>query len=141
MIKTLQSKMTQTEEKVSALQEFQLYVREGDALYIKQNFKYVLLITYNSRVWIISLQYENFNYLSLSRKLLKTLLDSLTNDSKKMQVEVLQTLIDMLKCTELVDSFSVYPELLVLKVINAYKLDDQKQDSSSSSNSRSPVSM
>lgn len=141
MIKTLQSKMTQTEEKVSALQEFQLYVREGDALYIKQNFKYVLLITYNSCVWIISLQYENFNYLSLSRKLLKTLLDSLTNDSKKMQVEVLQTLIDMLKCTELVDSFSVYPELLVLKVINAYKLDDQKQDSSSSSNSRSPVSM
>lgn len=89
---------------------------------------------------IISLQYENSNYLSLSRKLLKTLLDSLTNDSKKMQVEVLQTLIDMLKCTELVDSFSVYPELLVLKVINAYKLDDQKQDSSSSSNSRSPVS-
>lgn len=141
MIKTLQSKMTQTEEKVSALQEFQLYVREGDALYIKQNFKYVLLITYNSCVWIISLQYENFNYLSLSRKLLKTLLDSLTNDSKKMQVEVLQTLIDMLKCTELVDSFSVYPELLVLKVINAYKLDDQKQDSSSSSNSRSPVSI
>ncbi|XP_076390256.1 CLIP-associating protein isoform X5 [Megachile rotundata] len=112
MIKTLQSKMTQTEEKVTALQEFQLYVREGDGLYIKQNFK----------------------------KLLKTLLDSLTNDSKKMQVEVLQTLIDMLKCPELVDSFSVYPELLVLKVINAYKLDDQKQDSSSSSsNSRSPV--
>ncbi|XP_034191643.1 CLIP-associating protein isoform X3 [Osmia lignaria lignaria] len=112
MIKTLQSKMTQTEEKVAALQEFQLYVREGDGLYIKQNFK----------------------------KLLKTLLDSLTNDSKKMQVEVLQTLIDMLKCPELVDSFSVYPELLVLKVINAYKLDDQKQDSSSgSSNSRSPV--
>lgn len=141
MIKTLQSKMTQTEEKVSALQEFQLYVREGDALYIKQNFKYVLLIIYNSSVWIISLQYENSNYLSLFRKLLKTLLDSLTNDSKKMQVEVLQTLIDMLKCTELVDSFSVYPELLVLKVINAYKLDDQKQDSSSSSNSRSPVSI
>ncbi|XP_043508256.1 CLIP-associating protein 1-A isoform X4 [Frieseomelitta varia] len=111
MIKTLQSKMTQTEEKVTSLQEFQLYVREGDALYIKQNFK----------------------------KLLKTLLDSLTNDSKRMQVEVLQTLIDMLKCQELVDSFSVYPELLVLKVINAYKLDDQKQDSSGSSNSRSPV--
>ncbi|XP_043252593.1 CLIP-associating protein 1-A-like isoform X3 [Colletes gigas] len=112
MIETLQSKKTQTEEKVSALQEFQQYVREGDASYIKQNFK----------------------------KLLKTLFDSLTNDSKKMQVEVLQTLIDMLKCPELVDSFSVYPELLVLKVINAYKLDDQKQDSSSgSSNSRSSV--
>ncbi|XP_033336127.1 CLIP-associating protein isoform X3 [Megalopta genalis] len=112
MIKTLQSKMTQTDEKVLALQEFQLYVREGDAAFIKQHFK----------------------------KLLKTLLDSLTNDSKKMQVEVLQTLIDMLKCPELVDSFSVYPELLVLKVINAYKLDDPKQDSStSSSNTRSSV--
>ncbi|XP_076182613.1 CLIP-associating protein isoform X6 [Ptiloglossa arizonensis] len=112
MIKTLQSKVSQTEEKVSALQEFQQYVREGDASYIKQNFK----------------------------KLLKTLLDSLTNDNKKMQVEVLQTFIDMLKCPELVDSFSVYPELLILKVISVYKLDDQKQDSSSSSsNSRSSV--
>lgn len=112
MIKTLQSKVSQTEEKVSALQEFQQYVREGDASYIKQNFK----------------------------KLLKTLLDSLTNDNKKMQVEVLQTFIDMLKCPELVDSFSVYPELLILKVISVYKLDDQKQDSSSSSsNSRSSI--
>lgn len=34
--------MTQTEEKVLALQDFQQYVREGDASYIKQNFKYVL---------------------------------------------------------------------------------------------------
>lgn len=111
MIKTLQSKTAQTEEKVFALQEFELYVREGDALYIKQNFK----------------------------KLLKTLLDSLSNDSKRLQIEVLQTLNDMLKCPELLDSFSVYPELLVLKVINAYKLDDQNQDSTSSSNSRSPI--
>lgn len=61
----------------------------------------------------------------LFRKLLKTLLDSLTNDNKQMQVEVLQTLIEMLKCPELVDSFSFYPELLVLKVINAYKTDDR----------------
>ncbi|XP_076241952.1 CLIP-associating protein isoform X2 [Calliopsis andreniformis] len=111
LIKTLQSKMTQTEEKVSALQDFQQYVREGDASYIKQNFK----------------------------KLFKTLLDSLTNDNKKMQVEVLQTFIEMLKCSELVDSFSVYPELLVLKVISAYKTDDQAIDSSSASNSRNPV--
>ncbi|XP_017884905.1 CLIP-associating protein 1-A isoform X3 [Ceratina calcarata] len=111
MIKTLQSKTAQTDEKISALQEFELYVREGDALYIKQNFK----------------------------KLLKTLLDSLSNDSKRLQVEVLQTLNDMLKCPELLDSFSLYPELLVLKVINAYKLDDQNQDSTSSSNSRSPI--
>ncbi|XP_043264158.1 uncharacterized protein LOC122404290 [Colletes gigas] len=38
LIETLQSKKTQPEEKVSALQEFQQYVREGDASYIKQNF-------------------------------------------------------------------------------------------------------
>lgn len=41
MVKTLQSKVAQTTEKVSVLQEFQLFVREGDALYIKRNFKYV----------------------------------------------------------------------------------------------------
>lgn len=43
MVKTLQSKEAQTTEKVSALQEFQLYVREGDALHIKRNFKYVIV--------------------------------------------------------------------------------------------------
>ncbi|XP_054015820.1 CLIP-associating protein 1-A isoform X4 [Hylaeus anthracinus] len=109
--KILRSKTRSTEEKVSALQEFQQYIREGDASYMKQNFK----------------------------KILKTLLDSLTNDSKKLQVEVLQTLIDMLKCPDLVDSFSVYPELLVLKVITVYKLDDQKQDTSSSGNTRTSI--
>ncbi|KAK2588964.1 hypothetical protein KPH14_001817 [Odynerus spinipes] len=114
MIKTLQSKMTQTSEKVAALQEFQLYVREGDATYVKQNFK----------------------------KLLKTLLDRLNSDSQQLQIEVLQTLIDMLKCPELVESFSVFPELLVLKVITAHKFDDQKADGTSSSESgRTPVRM
>ena len=48
MVKTLQSKVAQTTEKVSALQEFQLYVREGDSSYIKRNFKYVTM--YNSHV-------------------------------------------------------------------------------------------
>jgi len=43
MVKTLQSKVAQTTEKVSALQEFQLYVREGDSSYIKRNFKYVTM--------------------------------------------------------------------------------------------------
>lgn len=43
MITTLQSKVAQTTEKVSALQEFQLYVREGDSSYIKRNFKYVMI--------------------------------------------------------------------------------------------------
>ncbi|XP_020281280.1 CLIP-associating protein 1-A isoform X3 [Pseudomyrmex gracilis] len=111
MVKTLQSKVAQTTEKVSVLQEFQLYVREGDASYIKRNFK----------------------------KVLKVLLDSLSNDGKVIQVEVLQTLIDMLKCSELVENFSSYNELLVLKVIYAYKSDDQKVDSSSGSGGRSPV--
>jgi len=41
MVKILQSeKVAQTSEKVSALQEFQLYVREGDASHIKRNFRY-----------------------------------------------------------------------------------------------------
>ncbi|XP_025269784.1 CLIP-associating protein 1-A isoform X7 [Camponotus floridanus] len=111
MVKTLQSKVAQTTEKVSVLQEFQLYVREGDALYVKRNFK----------------------------KVLKVLLDSLSNDGKVIQVEVLQTLIDMLKCQELIENFSSYNELLVLKVIYAYKSDDQKVDSSSGSGGRSPV--
>ncbi|XP_011160823.1 CLIP-associating protein 1-A isoform X5 [Solenopsis invicta] len=111
MVKTLQSKVTQTSEKVSSLQEFQLYVREGDSSYIKRNFK----------------------------KVLKVLLDSLSNDGKVIQVEVLQTLIDMLKCSELIESFSSYNELLVLKVIYAYKSDDQKVDTSSGSGGRSPV--
>ncbi|KMQ98190.1 clip-associating protein [Lasius niger] len=111
MVKTLQSKEAQTTEKVSVLQEFQLYVREGDALYVKRNFK----------------------------KVLKVLLDSLSNDDKVIQVEVLQTLIDMLKCQELIESFSSYNELLVLKVIYSYKSDDQKVDSSSGSGGRSPV--
>ncbi|XP_011638500.1 CLIP-associating protein 1 isoform X7 [Pogonomyrmex barbatus] len=111
MVKTLQSKVAQTSEKVAALQEFQLYVREGDSSYIKRNFK----------------------------KVLKVLLDSLSNDAKVVQVEVLQTLIDMLKCPELVESFSSYNELLVLKVIYAYKSDDQKVDSSGGSGGRSPV--
>lgn len=44
MVKTLQSKVAQTTEKVSALQEFQLYVREGDSSYIKRNFKYVTML-------------------------------------------------------------------------------------------------
>ncbi|XP_011065866.1 PREDICTED: CLIP-associating protein 1-A isoform X2 [Acromyrmex echinatior] len=111
MVKTLQSKVAQTTEKVSALQEFQLYVREGDSSYIKRNFK----------------------------KVLKVLLDSLSNDGKVIQVEVLQTLIDMLKCSELIESFSSYNELLILKVIYAYKSDDQKVDSSGGSGGRSPV--
>ncbi|XP_018370478.1 PREDICTED: CLIP-associating protein 1-A isoform X4 [Trachymyrmex cornetzi] len=111
MVTTLQSKVAQTTEKVSALQEFQLYVREGDSSYIKRNFK----------------------------KVLKVLLDSLSNDGKVIQVEVLQTLIDMLKCSELIESFSSYNELLILKVIYAYKSDDQKVDSSGGSGGRSPV--
>ncbi|XP_031787861.1 CLIP-associating protein 1 isoform X18 [Nasonia vitripennis] len=104
-LKILQAEESQITEKVAALQEFQQYVREGDALYIKQHFK----------------------------RLLKTLIGSLASDNKEMQIEVLQSLIDMLKCPELAESFSNYAELLVLKVIRAHKYDDQKSDASSSS--------
>ncbi|XP_011503342.1 PREDICTED: CLIP-associating protein 1-A [Ceratosolen solmsi marchali] len=111
-LKILQSEESQITERVAALQEFQLYVREGDALYIKQHFK----------------------------RLLKTLIGSLASDNKEMQIEVLQSLIDMLKCPELSESFSNYAELLVLKVIRAHKFDDQKSDiSSSCNNSRTTV--
>ncbi|XP_015172427.1 PREDICTED: CLIP-associating protein 2 isoform X14 [Polistes dominula] len=112
MIKTIQSKCTQTSEKITALQNFQAYVREGDSTYVKQNFK----------------------------KLLKTLLDRVNSDSQQLQIEVLQTLIEMLKCPELLECFSVFPELLVLKVITAHKFDDQKADGTSSGESvRAPV--
>ncbi|XP_015172413.1 PREDICTED: CLIP-associating protein 1 isoform X4 [Polistes dominula] len=112
MIKTIQSKCTQTSEKITALQNFQAYVREGDSTYVKQNFK----------------------------KLLKTLLDRVNSDSQQLQIEVLQTLIEMLKCPELLECFSVFPELLVLKVITAHKFDDQKADGTSSGESvRAPA--
>ncbi|KAJ8686484.1 hypothetical protein QAD02_022278 [Eretmocerus hayati] len=106
-LKVLQQEESQITEKVAALQEFQLYVREGDALYMKQHFK----------------------------RLLKTLIGNLASDNKDMQIEVLQSLIDMLKCRELAESFSNYAELLVLKVIRAHKFDDQKCDVNSSANS------
>lgn len=67
--------------------------------------------------------------------MLKTLIGNLASDNKEMQIEVLQSLIDLLKCPELAESFSNYAELLVLKVIRAHKFDDQKADVSSSSNS------
>lgn len=57
----------------------------------------------------------------------------MASENKEMQIEVLQSLIDMLKCPELAESFSNYAELLVLKVIRAHKFDDQKSDASSSS--------
>lgn len=38
-IKTLQSTVSQSSAKVQALEEFQLYVRDCDAAYIKQQFK------------------------------------------------------------------------------------------------------
>lgn len=165
MIKTLQSKLTQTSEKVAALQEFQLYVREGDATYVKQNFKYnfyillYYLFLYYYYYFSFTLFVFIFFFVSLTyplvltiysfilfsfyfRKLLKTLLDRVNSDSQQLQIEVLQTLIDMLKCPELLESFSVFPELLVLKVITAHKFDDQKADGSSSGESvRAPVRM
>ena len=61
-------------------------------------------------------------------------------DNKDIQIEVLQSLIDMLRCPELAESFTHYAELLVLKVIRAHKFDDKGSDSSNgSSNSRTTV--
>ena len=141
-MKILQSEESQITEKVAALQEFQLYVREGDALYMKQHFKCVLLFTIFIILFLIlnkHLILKIFKRL-ICRRLLKTLIGSLASDNKEMQIEVLQSLIDMLKCPELAESFSNYAELLVLKVIRAHKFDDQKSDASSSgNNSRTTV--
>ncbi|XP_012270047.1 CLIP-associating protein 1-A isoform X2 [Orussus abietinus] len=98
LIEVLQSGSLTNAERIAALQEFQAYMRDCDAIYVKQNFK----------------------------KLLKTLLESLMSDDKDIQIEVLQVLIEMLKCQELASSFSNYAELIVLKVLNAHKLDDPK---------------
>lgn len=106
-MRILQSDVVPDVEKVAALQEFQLYVRDGDIPYMKQNFK----------------------------KLLKTLLESLLSDNKEIQIEVLQVLIEMLKSSELTECFSNYVELIVLKVLNAHKFDDQKSDAASGGNS------
>ncbi|XP_043280506.1 CLIP-associating protein 1-A isoform X2 [Venturia canescens] len=107
-IKTLQSAISQNSAKVQALEEFQLYVRDCDAAYIKQQFK----------------------------KLLKTLLECLASEDKQLEIQVLQTLIEMLKCPELVESFSKYAELVVLKVLHAHKIDEPPEkpcDATSSS--------
>lgn len=61
------------------------------------------------------------------RKLLKTLLECLASEDKQLEIQVLQTLIEMLKCPDLVESFSKYAELLVLKVLHAHKIDELPQ--------------
>ncbi|XP_044007569.1 CLIP-associating protein 1-like isoform X2 [Aphidius gifuensis] len=82
--------------KSATLQEFQVYIKNGDgAQFVKVQFK----------------------------KLLKTMLDLLTSDDKILEIEVLRTIIEMLKCSELVECFQNYAELLVLKVLNEHKPD------------------
>ena len=39
VIKTLQSQETEEKERITSLQEFQLYLHDGDMSYVKQNFK------------------------------------------------------------------------------------------------------
>ncbi|KAK0076346.1 hypothetical protein PV325_005547 [Microctonus aethiopoides] len=95
-LKLLQNGTIDNTEKAHALREFQLYMREGDgAKHIMGQF----------------------------RKLLKTMLDCLATDDKALEIEVLKTLIEMLKCRELIESFSNYAELLILKVLNEHKAD------------------
>lgn len=90
--------------KSNALQEFQIYIKNGDGpQFIKSQFK----------------------------KLLKTMLDLLASDDTVLEIEVLRTIIEMLKCHELVECFQNYAELLVLKVLNEHKPD--AYDSSSGS--------
>lgn len=105
IMKILQEVVGREAEKVACLQEFQTYVRDGDMPYIKKNF----------------------------RKLFKALLENLANPQKEVQIEVLQVLIEMLKCPELTECFSNFIELIVLKVLHAHKFDDPSPEASAGS--------
>ncbi|XP_033225325.1 CLIP-associating protein 1-A isoform X3 [Belonocnema kinseyi] len=101
VIKILQSTGTEEQDTRSALQEFQLYLRDGgDVSYVKQNFK----------------------------KLLKTLLENLANEHVKVVPDVLNALMEMVKCSELREIFLNYADLLVLKVIHAHKFEDPNEE-------------
>ncbi|XP_015602731.1 CLIP-associating protein 1-A isoform X5 [Cephus cinctus] len=100
-LKTLQSESASNKEKVAVLRKLQQHlVKDPDPTYIKQNFKI----------------------------LLKTLLECLSNDDMDIQIEVLNALTEMLKVKELSECFCNYPQLIVLKVLNAHRFDDQKVD-------------
>ncbi|XP_063985621.1 CLIP-associating protein 1 isoform X3 [Diachasmimorpha longicaudata] len=90
-------------EKASVLQEFQSYVRGDGAQYIKLQFK----------------------------KFLKTMLDLLATNNKPLEIEVLKTLVEMLRCKELLDNFQPYVELLVIKVLDEHKPDAYDPNSGS----------
>ncbi|XP_043472094.1 CLIP-associating protein 1-A isoform X3 [Leptopilina heterotoma] len=100
VIKSLQAPETEEQEKITTLQEFQLYLHDGDISYVKQNFK----------------------------KLLKCLLENLSSEQVKFVLEILKTLTEMVKCMELVEIFTSYADLLVLKVINAHKFDEPNEE-------------
>ncbi|XP_066597244.1 CLIP-associating protein isoform X3 [Prorops nasuta] len=110
MIQVMQSSSSSLSEKAISLKDFQLYVRDGDPQYIKKNFK----------------------------KVLKTLLDCLTEGRNTPKDAVLETLYSILQCPQLAENFAAYPELLVLKVINAYKCDEPKSESLGSGKSAYP---
>lgn len=93
-------------------------------------------------VGLVSIEDYIYNLIfCFCRRLLKTLIGNLMNDNISIQIEVLQCLVDLLKCPELAESFSNYAELLVLKVIRAHKFDDQKSDATTngSNNTRTTV--
>ncbi|XP_057320337.1 CLIP-associating protein 1-A isoform X5 [Microplitis mediator] len=100
----LQSPETHTVDKANVLRDFQLYIREGDgAKHVITQFK----------------------------KLLKTMLDCLALDDKSLEIEVLKTLIEMLKCRDLTNYFDDFADLLILKVLNEHKSEAYEGSSSS----------
>ncbi|XP_044589311.1 CLIP-associating protein 1-A isoform X2 [Cotesia glomerata] len=103
-LRLLQSSETQTLDKANVLRDFQIYIRDGDgAKYVITQFK----------------------------KLLKTMLDCLALDDKSLEIEVLKTLIEMLKCRDLTNYFDDFADLLILKVLNEHKSDAYEGSSSS----------
>lgn len=73
--------------------------------------------------------------------MLKTLLECLASDDKEVEIQVLLTLIEMLKCPDLVESFSKYAELLVLKVLHCHKAEDPSKPMNTTDTSSSPTSV
>lgn len=61
------------------------------------------------------------------------MLENLASPVKEVQIEVLQVLIELLKCPELTESFSHFIELIVLKVLHAHKFDDPTPEASAAS--------
>ncbi|XP_034950078.1 CLIP-associating protein 1-A isoform X2 [Chelonus insularis] len=95
-LELLKNESVDVSDKAQALRDFQIYIREAD---------------------------DVSNVTRQFKKLLKTMLDCLAPEDKALEIEVLKTLIEMLKRSEFIENFTTFAELLILKVLNEHKAD------------------